>query len=118
MPRQLVYYSGTGVSRRIAQRFGGIELGNYSGGEYILLAPSYGAPRTRNFVPQQIKRFLAENADQMVGVVGVGNTTFGPEFCLGAIRISQKFQVPVITLIDVSATPDQLNAIRRALHDG
>lgn len=105
------------MSKRIAQRSGGIELEDYTGGEYILIVPSYGSPRTNNFVPNQVKRFLAENSAQLVGVVGVGNTTFGPLFCLGAIRVSERFNVPLIATIDVSINGEQSEAIREALHD-
>lgn len=112
---QLVYWSSTGVTRRVAEPLGGIEIAEYTGGSFILVVPSYGAPRTGQHVPRPVKKFLAENADQMVAVVGVGNTVFGPEFCLGAKKVSERFQVPLIAQIDVVATPEDLVTIRKEM---
>lgn len=115
MTRQLVYWSSTGVTRRVAEPLGGIETAEYTGGPFILVVPSYGAPRTGQHVPRPVKKFLAENADQMVAVVGVGNTVFGPEFCLGARKISERFGVPLIAQIDVSPMPEDIETIREEL---
>ena len=108
---QVVYWSSTGVTKRVAGSLGGIPVDKYQGGKFILLVPSYGAPRTGNHVPNRVKRFLGEHAALMVGVAGVGNTVFGPEFCLGAVKISERFGVPLLAKIDVVPTKDQIDAI-------
>jgi Protein involved in ribonucleotide reduction len=115
MARQLLYWSSTGITERLALRLGGDPLRNYAGDEFILMVPSYGAARTGQHVPRPVKRFLAEHSDQMVGVVGVGNITFGPEFCLGAVKISERFGVPLLASIDIVPTQDQIKIIRKEL---
>lgn len=112
---QLVYWSSTGITRRAAERLGGTSIEHYYGGPYVLMVPSYGAPRTGGHVPPAVKKFLAEHGDELVGVVGMGNTTFGPDYCLGARKIAARWEVPLIEKIDLVATGDQEERIKQFL---
>lgn len=104
---QVVYWSSTGVTERVAEHFNGVPIEEYDNGEYVLVVPSYGAPRTGNYVPTAVKKFLGETGDCLVGVIGVGNTNFGPDFCLGAVRIAERWGVPLIAKVDLVLTQDE-----------
>lgn len=118
--RQLVYWSGSGVTKRIADKLGGIPLDEYQGGPFVLMFPSYGAPRTGGHIPPAVEQFVAEETviAQIEGVVGVGNVTFGSEFCYGATLLSRFYNIPLLTKIDMVPTGDQLWAIEDYLLKG
>lgn len=99
----------------MAERFGGIELGDYQDGEFVLVVPSYGSPRTGGYVPAAVKKFLRAHGDCLAGVVGVGNTNFGPDFCLGARRIAERWGVPLIAQVDLVLSETQIEAIEKFL---
>lgn len=104
---KVVYWSSTGITRRLAERFDGVSLDEYEGGDFVLVFPSYGAPRTGNHVPPRVKRFLREHGDGLRAVVGVGNRTFGPEFCLGARKVADRWGVPLLAAVDVVPTAEE-----------
>ncbi|WOT03415.1 class Ib ribonucleoside-diphosphate reductase assembly flavoprotein NrdI [Corynebacterium pyruviciproducens] len=116
---KLLYYSRTGTTARIMKSFEGAQsIENYNGeGEYILTVPSYCAPRTGQYVPKPVKQFLAEHYTNMVGVIGVGNSVFGHEFCLGSRRIAEHYHVPTVTEIDMALTKENILDIERAVND-
>nr|DAF63949.1 MAG TPA: ribonucleotide reductase stimulatory protein [Siphoviridae sp. ctGkF2] len=111
---QLVYFSGTGVTKRIAWRFDGRSLKEYDGGEYVLLFPSYGAPG-QGLIPQPVQRFLEKHSGNLRAVAGVGNVTFGPDFCRGAEQVARHYNVPLLAAIDVHAQRHELDKIKRFL---
>lgn len=104
----IVYWSGSGITERIARRYGGVELSNYIPSQpFTLVVPTYGSPRTGGYVPTPVIEFLSLHGHCMEAVVGVGNTTFGEDFCLGAKQISSAFDVPLAMMIDVVPTREQ-----------
>lgn len=115
---QVVYWSSTGITKRVAERFNGVPLEQYQGGDYVLVVPSYGAPRTGNYVPTAVKKFLGETGDCLVGVIGVGNTNFGSDFCLGAVRIAERWGVPLIAKVDLVPSVEDEEAITTFLEGG
>lgn len=112
---QFVYWTSTGITKRIAMMFNGIPIQEYQEGTFILAVPSYGSPRTGNHVPKGVKKFLAEHGGMMTGVVGIGNTTFGPDFCIGAKKVAERWGVPLITTIDLVPTADEIEVIHQFL---
>lgn len=115
---QIVYWSGAGgTTRRAVERYGAIPLEEYEDGPFVLAFPSYGAPRTGGYVPPAVAAFVRESGPLMVGIVGVGNTTFGPDFCRGADILACEYGVPVLTKIDVVPTTSQRELIRSTLMD-
>lgn len=113
MDNVLVYYSSTGVTRRIAEKLGGISIDEYDGANnYVLLFPSYGSPRTGGYIPRPVREFLAEHSERLVAVAGVGNLTFGSDFCYGAKIVSAKAQVPLIATIDMVPTESDILTLR------
>jgi len=106
-----VYYSRTGITERCAKQFAGIHYSEYRGGEFVLFVPSYGAPRTGDHVPKELREWLEDHHTALRGIVGVGNRTFGPEFCAGAYELCEKYQVPLVAAVDILPTAKEQNII-------
>ena len=53
---------------------------------FVLVVPSYGRPDGAGSVPPQVVKFLnaAVNRRHRKGVIGAGNTNFGPLCCVAA----------------------------------
>lgn len=115
---QLLYHTAAGTTRNTGNRLGGVPLSEYDGGEFVIMFPSYGAPRTGNHVPVPVKKFLAEHGDRLAAVVGMGNTIFGPEFCAGAAKVAERWGVPLLAKIDLVPTAEQTKTIQRFLERG
>ncbi|WP_185964686.1 class Ib ribonucleoside-diphosphate reductase assembly flavoprotein NrdI [Corynebacterium guaraldiae] len=109
---EVLYWSSTGVTRRVAEEFNGKPLDSYEGGDYVLVLPTYGAPGNRTHAPASVKRMLSEHRNKLVGVIGVGNTNFGADFCALAIYISREYRVPLIACVDLFLTQDNYDDIQ------
>lgn len=104
----IVYWSGSGITSSIAERYGGVPLKEYVKGQpFTLVFPTYGSPRTGGYVPSAVQEFLGFHGHCMDAVIGVGNTTFGYDFCKGAWMVSGAYGVPVLACIDVVPSKDQ-----------
>lgn len=68
-------------------------------------------------MPDAVLRFVSEFHDDLAGVVGVGNTTFGSYFCEGAKQLSVAVDVPLVTMIDLLPTKIQERAIKNFLEE-
>ena len=101
----LLYWSGSGVTERIARQYGGVPLEHYVPEQpCTLMFPSYGAPRTGGYVPPAVMDFLGFHGHCVEYVIGVGNTTFGGDFCRGARLVSEELGVPLVAEIDMVPT--------------
>lgn len=116
----LVYYwSATGNTEAVALSLDAetrkITPGAQAEQPYILMAPSYGSPRTKGHTPKAVKDFLKHNHQLMVGVIGVGNIAFGTDYCASAYSISAKFQVPIIYTLDMRGGQHDRDEINRRI---
>lgn len=109
---EILYWSSTGVTRRVAEEFGGKPLDSYEGGDFILVLPTYGSPGDRLHAPASVKRLLKQHHENLVGVIGVGNTNFGPDFCALARYIALEYEVPLIACVDLFTTQDNYDSIQ------
>ncbi len=83
-----------------------------SGEDIILVTPSYqrytNSKLGLRYTPMSVERFLTRNegefACRIQGVVATGNRTFGREFCLGGVELSEMLEVPLITKVDLAGT--------------
>lgn len=83
-----------------------------SGEDIILVSPSYqrysNSKLGLRYVPMSVERFLERNggafACRIQGVVATGNRTFGREFCLGGVELSELLGVPLITKVDMAGS--------------
>ena len=112
---RIVYWSASGVTRRLAEEYDGIPLTEYEAGPYLLAVPSYGSPRTGGYVPGAVLRFLAEHRPGCLGVIGVGNRNFGSDFCRAAYEINRDYGIPIIACVDMVPTPEEKKQITRAI---
>ena len=115
MNQPLIIYwsSNSGGTRRVAEALATktAELSDYDGtSPYVLLTPTYDQPRG-GFTPKPVQTFLNEHAHFMVGVIGLGNRSFGDKFCMGAHDISKQFNVPVLWRIEIMGSEDDYRTI-------
>jgi protein involved in ribonucleotide reduction len=84
---------------------------------YVIFVPTYGGGEERTAIPRQVRYFLnvKENRKLLMGVVGLGNTNFGENYCKAADLISAKTGVPVIARVEIFGTDDDVNKINERL---
>ena len=77
---------------------------------YILVVPSYGAGRSKDAIPKQVIKFLniKENRDNAIGVIGSGNTNYGVKYCLGAKKVAEKLNIPMLYTYEMFGTPQDI----------
>lgn len=119
----IVYYSNkSGNTKRFAEKLG-IE-NTYSVSElpvtdrpYVLFTPTYGAGNDGHSVPQPVKKFLnvPENRNNIVGVVGFGNTNFGNAYCKAAEIVASKTGVPLLGRVELFGTSEDVSLIQERL---
>ena len=121
MRKPLIVYwsSNSGGTRRVAEALNTdtVELADYDGASpYVLLTPTYDQPRG-GFTPKPVQQFLEEHAHLMVGVLGVGNRSFGDKFCMGAHDISKQFNVPVLWRIEIMGSQEDLAIVDSGMNE-
>ena len=57
------------------------------------------------------------NHEHMVGVVGVGNISFGSDYNKAADVVSEKFDVPVLGKVELSGTIDDVEQLTVSIAD-
>ena len=84
---------------------------------YVLFVPTYGGGSESHAIPRQVRSFLnvASNRDKLVGVVGLGNTNFGEDYCKAAEMIADKTGVPILGRVEIFGTDHDVNTIKERL---
>lgn len=84
---------------------------------YILVVPTYGGGSEKSAIPRQVRAFLnvPSNRDNLIGVIGMGNTNFGEHYCKAADLIAAKTGVPIIGRVEIFGTEDDVNTIQERL---
>ena len=84
---------------------------------YILIIPTYGGGSEKSAIPRQVRTFLnvPSNRDNLIGVIGMGNTNFGEHYCKAAEMVAAKTGVPVIGRVEIFGTEDDVNTINERL---
>ena len=82
---------------------------------YVLIVPTYGS--NMDHVPHQVKKFLKnpENARNLKGVVGSGNTNFGAKYCAAAWLVAERFKVPMFYTFELLGTPEDVSRVKEGL---
>ena len=127
MSIQLVYFSNySGNTKRFVEKLSGNAIRipiDWDNGpiklsyDYVLLVPTYGGGSEKSAIPRQVRHFLniPENRDNLRGVIGLGNTNFGDNFCKAAEIISKKTGVPVIAKVEIFGTDDDVIKVNERL---
>ncbi|MBP2386347.1 class Ib ribonucleoside-diphosphate reductase assembly flavoprotein NrdI [Paeniglutamicibacter kerguelensis] len=84
---------------------------------FVLLLPTYGGEKGERSIPPQVVKFLndARNRNLLRGVVGAGNTNFGTTYCLAAIKIAAKCNVPLLYKFELMGTQEDVTRVREGL---
>ena len=87
------------------------------GEPFVLITPTYGAGSNRGAVPKQVIKFLnvRGNRDNLVGVIGAGNTNFGEDYCRAAHRVADKCRVPLLYRFELLGTEDDVENVDEGL---
>lgn len=80
----------------------------------VLILPTYGGGPDTRAVPKQVLTFLStpENRQNIVGVVGTGNTNFGAAYGLAAKLVAKKLDVPLLNMVELFGTPEEVEETR------
>lgn len=123
----LIYFSSTsGYTHRFAGKLGidsvripllGKDPQLVATEPFVLLLPTYGGEKGERSIPPQVVKFLndARNRNLLRGVVGAGNTNFGTTYCLGAIKIAAKCNVPLLYKFELMGTAEDVTRVREGL---
>lgn len=84
---------------------------------YVLILPTYGGGPETRAVPKQVIKFLnvAENRQQLRGVIVAGNTNFGEAYGLAGEIVAQKCQVPLLYKFELFGTSEDVTRVREGL---
>lgn len=90
-----------------------------AGQDYILITPTYGSGSDHSSVPKQVVKFLNIEANRLYikGIVGMGNTNFGPDFCRAADVISRKTGVSVLHRVEIFGTKEDVAMVKALIPD-
>lgn len=80
----------------------------------VLILPTYGAGPATKAVPKQVIEFLnvRQNRQNIVGVVGTGNTNFMGAYGLAADIVAEKLGVPVLYKLEIFGTEEDVMTVR------
>ena len=121
----IVYYSNrSGNTKRFAEKLGYRNTINLSSNpdlvvhnKYVLFVPTYGGGHGEYSIPRPVANFLNDkmNRQQLVAVVGFGNTNFGDHYCKAAYLIAEKTGVPILAKIELLGTPEDVQLVQERL---
>ncbi|MGL3804617.1 class Ib ribonucleoside-diphosphate reductase assembly flavoprotein NrdI [Paeniglutamicibacter sp. R2-26] len=123
----LIYFSSaSGYTHRFAGKLGiesariplhGRDPQLVAAEPFVLLIPTYGGEKGERSIPPQVVKFLndARNRNLLRGVVGAGNTNFGTTYCLAAIKIAAKCNVPLLYKFELMGTQEDVTRVREGL---
>lgn len=122
---EVVYFSGaTGNTARFVGKLGvpsyRIPLKGAAtpvSSPYVLIVPTYVT--SRRAVPPQVVEFLNHEGNRRLlrGVIGTGNTNFNKEYCLAARIIAGKCDVPLLHMLELLGTPEDVTEVQSILAD-
>jgi len=84
---------------------------------YVLVVPTYADGEGRGSVSKRIIHFLNDEGNRKLlrGIIGGGNRNFGALYCHGAKFVAQKCAVPLLYCLELSGTPEDVQAVRAGL---
>lgn len=87
--------------------------------DYVLISSTFGDGDNKKIVPMQVKKFLSvkENRDHCVGVIASGNRNFGEFFGKAGKILSEKLQVPLLYLFEMSGSETDITNVKAGLQN-
>lgn len=112
----LAFVSRTGNVRNIVGKLEAIPTMEITNSSVEINEPYFLMTYTDNLgeAPQIVRDFLNHsevNRKNLKGVIASGNTNFGSYYCGSAIEISQWLGVPIIRMIDLRGSQDDIATI-------
>lgn len=119
----IIYYSNrSGNTKRFVEKLGynsyyHVTEKAVADKGYVLFVPTYGGGNEGHSIPKPVREFLTNktNRQHCVAVVGFGNTNFGTHYCKAAIMIAAKLGVPIIGMVELFGTPEDVQKIQERL---
>ncbi|MCC3687500.1 class Ib ribonucleoside-diphosphate reductase assembly flavoprotein NrdI [Bacillus cereus] len=68
-------------------------------------------------VPKEVERFLETNHHNLVAVVGSGNRNWGTMFCGGAVKVSEKYNVPLLHTFELSGLESDVDIVTEKIEE-
>ncbi len=84
---------------------------------FVLVMPTFAGEDGRGAVPKQVMRFLndPDNRALLKGVIGSGNTNFGPMFAIGGRVVATKCRVPLLYKFELLGTDEDVQNVRNGM---
>jgi len=120
----LVYFSGKTNNTEFflknyfkSQKLLKIEKGTVLERPSFLVVPTYANHDGSKAVPPLVNKFLGNpgNREKIIGVIGAGNLNFGEFYCLGAIKISMKLNIPLLYKFELRGNSDDYSNMMKIL---
>lgn len=70
----------------------------------VLATPTFEQPRLDDYIPRPVRKWLKDNHQYVIGVIGCGNLNFGSDYCRAAVEIAKKLNVPVLYRCELRGT--------------
>ena len=84
---------------------------------FVIITPTYGDSEGKGMVPHQVKKFLKQFNQNLLGVISAGNRNFGKEFGLAGDIIAYKFKVPLLYKIEIAGLPTDVEEVNNILKE-
>lgn len=93
------------------------EPGLHAAEPFVLVLPTYGGGKDRAAVPKQVIRFLNDDGNRRLlrGVIGAGNTNFGPAYGIAGDIVAAKCGVPHHYRFELFGTAEDVAAVQNGL---
>ena len=92
------------------------ELNKTPHNNFIIITPTYGDGDGKGMVPHQVKKFLKQNSEKIVGVISTGNRNFGKEYGLAGDLIAYKFKIPLLCKVEIAGLPEDVEQVNKILN--
>lgn len=115
----IAYYSMTGNVRRFVEDYlDGYETIDITevdnvDSPYVLITPTYYFGQ----VPEEVNDFLADNSENMIGVIASGQMNWGVNYGKAGDIISDHYGVPLVAKFELRGTKYDGERIKRKLNE-
>lgn len=124
---QVAFYSTTlGMTEKFVRKLNDVDLVRIpksldqetplvTAGSFVAIPTYHDGDGPAPVILPCIERFLQENRENLVGIIGIGNRNFGHSFCLSAKVASSRYNIPIAGLVELMGTPEEVAMIQEAI---